>query len=470
MTTAAASPAHRAAHTGENLLALARFAAGLDRSRLPPAIIVKAKACLLYALAVGAAGLRSEQARQVVEAFPAAGGGKAVRFFDGRKVDPICAALANGTLFHARVQDDAHPAGHVGVVVVPAALAMGEAAGANGPRLIAALAAGYEVALRIGRDHAADLSARGFRTTPAYGVFGAAAAAGLLLNLDEKKMAHALALAANMASGLREYAEAGSEDYALQAGTAAANGIVAARLAAAGATAAPSALDGRAGFFRAYGETGRTYGARLTERLGSHFEMEAITYKPYPICQFHRGVVRGAAKLRESAQSTPLQSLTVQMHPFEADFFGVRFAGPFSTFPQTFMSVPFCAALAWTTGTATFDGLNSFTASDVLAIVPKVEVVADAGRVRYRPKVIARLQDGAVLEWQDEGADAYSLTWDIAVGMTHSLCGEAGIDDARAKALIAAIRGLDAAPGIDAATTAMRNACRKARSAGDASR
>jgi hypothetical protein len=54
--------------------------------------------------------------------------------------------------------------------------------------------------------------------------------------------------------------------------------------------------------------------------------------------------------------------------------------------------------------------------------------------------------------------------------MTHSLCGEAGIDDARAKALIAAIRGLDAAPGIDAATTAMRNACRKARSAGDASR
>jgi 2-methylcitrate dehydratase PrpD len=452
------------ARAGEGLLALARFTSDLEFSRLPPAIVVKAKACLLYALTVGAAGLRAEQARQVVEAFAAAGKGKTVRFFDGRKVDPICAALANGTLFHARVQDDAHPAGHVGVVVVPAALAMAEAAGANGPKLIAALVAGYEVALRIGRDHAADLSARGFRTTPAYGVFGAAAAASLLLGLDAERVAHALALAANMAGGLREYSEAGSNDYALQAGTAAANGIVAARLAAAGASGAASALDGRAGFFRAYGETGRTYGTRLTEDLGSHFEMEAITYKPYPICQFHRGVVRGAAKLRESAQSTPLKALTVRMHPFEADFFGVRFAGPFSTFPQTFMSIPFCAALAWTSGTATFDGLNSFAARDVLAVVPRVEVVADAARARYQPQVIARLQDGRSLEWQDDGAAGYSLTWDTAVGMTHSLCGEAGIDEARAKALIAAVRGLDAASGIGAVTTAMKNACRNATS------
>jgi hypothetical protein len=174
--------------------------------------------------------------------------------------------------------------------------------------------------------------------------------------------------------------------------------------------------------------------------------------------------VRGAAKLRESAQSTPLKALTVRMHPFEADFFGVRFAGPFSTFPQTFMSIPFCAALAWTSGTATFDGLNSFAARDVLAVVPRVEVVADAARARYQPKVIARLQDGRSLEWQDDGVASYSLTWDTAVGMTHSLCGEAGIDEARAKALIAAVRGLDAASGIGAVTTAMKNACRNATS------
>ena len=84
--------------------------------------------------------------------------------------------------------------------------------------LIAALVAGYETALRIGRDHAADLSARGFRTTPTYGVFGAAAAAGRLLGLDERTMTHALALAANMAGGLREYSESGSEDFAVPRG------------------------------------------------------------------------------------------------------------------------------------------------------------------------------------------------------------------------------------------------------------
>ena len=48
------------------------------------------------------------------------------------------------------------------------------------------------------------------------------------------------------------------------------------------------------------------------------------------------------------------------MHPFEADFFGVRFAGPFTTFPQTFMSAPFCAALAWARGDATLAGLTDF--------------------------------------------------------------------------------------------------------------
>src|SRR5437870_4524021 len=188
---------------GDGLRALARFAAHTDARTLPPEVVEKSKACLLYGMAVGIA------------------------------------------------------------------------------------------CMRVGRDHAADLSERGFRTTPTYGVFGAAAAAGRLLALDERKMAHALSFAANMAGGLREFAESGSGDFAFQAGTAASNGIMAARLAAAGATSGASALDGKAGFFRAYGEPGRDYAARLAADLGTVFEMLAVTYKPYPICQFHRGIVRG---------------------------------------------------------------------------------------------------------------------------------------------------------------------------------
>ena len=449
---------------GKGLRELARFAAAADLRTLPAEVVEKAKACLLYAMAVGAAGLRMPQARQAVEVVAGASAGKSTRYFDDEKCDAGHAAFANGTLFHVRVQDDAHPAGHVGVVVIPTALAVAEAAGAGGGALLAAVAAGYEVALRIGRDHAADLSARGFRTTPAYGVFGAAAAAGRLLGLDATRMGHALSLAANMAGGLREYSEAGSNEYAFQAGAAASNGIMAARLAAAGATSAPTALDGAAGFFRAYGEAGRRYGAALAVDLGKTFEMMAVTYKPYPVCQFHRGIIRGCAALHAQTKGAAPAALTVRMHPFEADFYGVRFTGPFTTFPQAFMSAPFCAALAWARGDATLAGLTDFTAADVLALVPRVAVVADASRERYDPVVSARLADGTELKWHEpERANTYALTWDAAIGMTEKLLAEVGVAPAQAEQLVDAVSGLHNCPSVEPTIAALRRACRSAR-------
>lgn len=433
---------------------LARFAVAVAP---PPPVVDKAKACILYGLAVGAAGTAAPQAAQAMRALGDTPG-TSTRFLDCRSCDAEAAAFANGTLFHVRVQDDAHPAGHVGVVVLPATLAMAEATGASGHDTIAALVAGYETALRIGRDHAADLSARGFRTTPTYGAFGAAAAAGRLLDLPEAAMAHALALAANMAGGLREYSEAGSEDYAFQAGMAARNGITAARLAAAGATSGPSALDGKAGFFRAFGEAGRDYGARVTEGLGESFEMLGVTYKPYPICQFHRGIVRGAAALGQRAGGKGLATLVIRMHPFEADFFGVRYAGPFTTFPQTFMSAPFCAALAWARGDATLAGLVEFAVPDVLALVARVVVASDATRARYSPRLEARLADGTRLDWEEhEGASAYVLTPAVARAMAERLAHEAGFD---ARALQASVDALPGARDVAAVVAAMREACR----------
>ncbi len=437
---------------------LAHFCARTDVRELPAAVVQKAKACLLYAASVGIACLRTPQAAQAAAA-SGNGAGKATRLLDGTKCDAAAAAFANATLFHARVQEDAHAAGHIGVVVVPAALAMAETTSASGAALLAALAAGYETALRIGRDHAADLSARGFRTTPAYGVFGAAAAAGRLLGFDAQTMTHALGLAANMAGGLREFAAAGSEDFPFQAGTAAANGITAARLAAAGATSSPSVLEGEAGFYRAFGENGRRYDARLAAGLGAEFEMMGVTYKPYPICQFHRGIVRGCLELRERARGAPLTSLTVRMHPFEADFFGVRFAGPFRTFPQTFMSAPFCASLAWARGGATLAGLTDFEAADVLELVPRVSVVADRERARYAPRLEARLSNGARLEWEErERADAYLLTWDSARSMSAALAAEAGVATAAAERIVREVERLDAARDVEPLLGALREA------------
>jgi 2-methylcitrate dehydratase PrpD len=443
---------------------LARFAIEADLRNLPTEVVAKAEACLLYAIAVGIAGMGMAQARQAVSAIGCESTGRSTRFFDDRACDAGHAAFANGTLFHARVQDDAHPAGHVGTVVVPAALAVAEASGASGPDLLAAIVAGYEVALRIGRDHATDLSKRGFRTTPAYGAIGAAAAAGRLLRLDDAKMANALSFAANMAAGLREYAEAGTDEYAFQAGTAAANGILAARLAATGATSAPTVLEGAAGFFRAYGEAEQVYGAAVARGLGTDFEMMAVTLKPYPVCQFHRGIIRGAITLRERPGRAALLSLTLRMNPFEADFFGVRFAGPFVTFPQTFMSAPFCVALAWVRGNVTLAGLTDFEALDVLTLVRRVEVIADPDCRRYGPTITARLSDGTELTWHEsERSDTYMLTGQSALDMARTLTAEVGVESMPAQALIDAVSRLRLAGGVDAVIAATRAACGMAR-------
>jgi hypothetical protein len=196
------------------------------------------------------------------------------------------------------------------------------------------------------------------------------------------------------------------------------------------------------------------------------FEMLAVTYKPYPICQFHRGIVRGCCTLRERADATSLVAITVRMHPFEADFFGVRYAGPFVTFPQTFMSAPFCAALAWARGDATLAGLTDFGAPDVLALVPRITIVADAGRARYAPRIDAQLRDGTTLEWEArDAADAYLLTWDTACRMASVLATEVDVASADTQRLVTAVGALGAASSVVDVIGAMRAACRAARDA-----
>ena len=416
--------------SSSHLKALAEFVAGLEISRLPPGIVDAASACLLYGIAVGVASGAAEQPRTAARAQGlGAERAEATRLLDGAGVTAEEAAYANATLFHARCQEDAHPAGHFGAVILPAALAMAEATRASGPDLLAAIVAGYETALRIGRDHVVDLSARGFRSTSAYGVFGAAAAAARLRRLDWHRTAHALAIAANAACGLRAFVAAGSDEYAFHAGFAARNGLTAAALAANGAEASLDVLCGDAGFFAAYGALGRDYGKRIAEALGEQFEMEHVTFKPYPTCQFHRAVIAGLIDLRARAGTVPVNAIEIRMHPVEADFWGVRFSGPFRRFSQAFMSAPFCAAVAWLRGNVRFADLHDFGDPNVQAVVDSVTVVADPQRGRYDPSLTVSLADGSRLVSNGGGRD-YTLTWESAVAMAHTLGTEVGVSDA----------------------------------------
>ena len=420
-------------------LALAAFAGGTGVDALPEPTKEKARACLLYGIAVALASTKAEEPACVARFLDrrAATGG-ARRILDGKPMPAGEAALGNAVLFHLRVQDDAHACGHFGAVVLPAALAVAEESDASGAALLAAVIAGYETALRIGRDHGDAISKRGFRT-----------AAGRLFGFDAQRMANALSLAANFAGGLRAFVASGTSEYAIEAGFAARNGVDAAGLAGEGMAATADVLNGDAGFFSAFANGDASYGRRLAADLGDVFEMESITYKPYPICQFHRGIVRGLAALRRQGDNGALGAIEIRMHPFEADFIGVRHTGPFTRRAQAFMSAPFLAAIAWNTGTVSFQAPHDFDNPLYGETMARVTILSDESRARYEPAIKVALADGRTLEWEEvEGKDAYELTWASAVDAAGRLAEESGISANRLAPLIHAVSTIDDAPSI----------------------
>lgn len=131
--------------------------------------------------------------------------------------------------------DDVHllSTSHISVVCVSAALAC-----SGGPR---AYLAGAGVMARLGAALGWSHYSRGWHATCTAGAPAAAVAAGVALGLDAEGLRRAMALSVPAAGGVQR--AFGTSGKSLQVGFAADAGVRAARLAAAGASAEPAALD-----------------------------------------------------------------------------------------------------------------------------------------------------------------------------------------------------------------------------------
>src|SRR3981189_1516589 len=135
---------------------------------------------------------------------------------------------------HALDFDDVHlpSSSHVSVVCVNATLSVGGGA----REYLAAAGVMARIGTALGWSH----YSQGWHTTCTAGAPAAAIAAGPPLGLDVAGLARAMALAIPSAGGLQR--AFGTASKALQVGFATDAGVRAARLAAAGATAAPGGL------------------------------------------------------------------------------------------------------------------------------------------------------------------------------------------------------------------------------------
>src|SRR2546426_3728952 len=196
------------------------------------------------------------------------------------------AALANGTASHALDYDDLNQSlsGHPSVPILAAALALAERRRASGAALLAAFVAGVEVEARLGRARNPAHYEIGWHATATLGVFGAAAAAAKLLGLSATQTAHALAIAASMASGIK--ANFGTDCKPLHVGHASRCGVEAALLAQAGFTGNPGVLEHGDGFGSTHGGGSKPEWDLVTVDLGAPHEIAepGIGVKRYPSC------------------------------------------------------------------------------------------------------------------------------------------------------------------------------------------
>lgn len=321
------------------------------------------------------------------------GSGQATAIASGVRLPAPAAALVNGTLAHSLDFDDTHLPSvlHPSSSVVPAALAVAEATGASGPALLDAAGMGIEVTVRLGMggyDREMGNSVffdRGQHATSICGAIGSAVGAAMLMDLDEKGIAHAIGIAASMGAGLLEANRTGGTVKRMHCGWAAHSGVVAAELARAGLTGPPTVIEGRFGFLHAFcGD--RADVAAVVDGLGERWELPGIFFKPYPCNHFTHAGIDAALRLRadgvrpediaEIELGAPTPVLRTIAEPPEAK------ARPESGYHAAF-SGPFTLAAALVGGGGLGVGHEDFTdeaARDEqrLALAAKVRCVADA--------------------------------------------------------------------------------------------
>jgi 2-methylcitrate dehydratase PrpD len=374
---------------------LGEFAAGLEAAATPDAVRERARSCLVHGLVVGAASVQTGFGDVAERALGPAGESGSRSLLSGCRYPPQIAAHINGTLLQARAQEDTHGTFHAGVVVLPAALAAAEAAGADGETLLTGVIAGYEVGIALARRYT-ELSTPPHRATGVYGPVAAAAAAARIMGLDAERTAAALSIASAHAGGTTESFGAGTHEWHFQSGLAAASGVTAARLAAAGALGSDAAFEGGGGFLEAY--PGTTEGAgEVAAGLGREWEILNVTFKPYPVCAFNQTPALLAARLHQSGGVDPaaVDSIRVEMNEREARYPGMDSRGPFDAVEQTLMSTQFSVATALVDGNVTFASLHEFAARPLIDVVAATELVPQGERAPKTAAIEVRMVDGS---------------------------------------------------------------------------
>ncbi len=297
------------------------------------------------------------------------------------------AALCNGTwaeiLDYQDVVVDPRNNGHLGVTVIPAAMAVAEREKSSGAALITAVAAGLEVAIAVlravGRKHRSD--GRGFRTTSIAGPLGAAVACTKLLGLEVKQTLNAMGIAgACSPNGLMPSLSPANGTFGMDKdwvnGQAAQLAVNAADLAKRGMTASDRVVTGEMGILASHSH-GDAHS--LIAPASGTPNISNISLKKYACCYGVHSAMEAAKNLCLSSRLSPddIDKIIVRVKTDSAKTLATR---NITSHMAARFSLPYAVASAIVrkdnSSMHDFEEPAIFDQT-VLALMNKVEVVAD---------------------------------------------------------------------------------------------
>ena len=424
---------------------MARSVAGLSADSLPAQVVDKVKLCLTDLIGCAFESRDLPWSMQAVRLAERGEGGASIIGSSGA-FSFGDAAFANAVMGHGLVREDMHSGSisHLGIVVLPALLALAQYRRVSGRDFIAAAMVGYEVGGQVGRAVMDAEVAKIHRPTGITGPVAAAAAGARLLGLDIDQTTSAIALGANLTVGFNQWAHTGGSEMFFHAGFAARNAVSATRLAESGAFASPSALDGEAGMFASLRKRSA---ASKVELFQGAPEILSVYHKPVPACNFAQTASQAALKIARDGKSgiDRIASITVRVPRAGALYPGCDHTGPFAHILQAKMSIQYNVAAALIEGGVSEKNFKLLNDTRLHRLIGLMTLEIDDEMTRAYPgkqggEVEVRDTSGVTQRLRLE--DVVNATPDEVRGRFRGAV-EAAVGKSRAQEIEASIEGLD---------------------------
>ncbi|TCU14731.1 MmgE/PrpD family protein [Rhizobium sullae] len=341
---------------------------------LPTEARQSALCCILDAVTAAVAGSEiggAQVAREIAR--QEFGVGRAPIWFTGESLGTTAAAFCNAASASALDFDDGHRAarGHPGAAVIPVALSVACETDAPADDILAAVALGYEAAIRIAVGQNPDTIKS--RQSGRWTGYGAVAAAGRLYGTGPAALAQALSIAGVLApnqeaNGSSGYAKCTGNDVKEGIPWSVVTGLLALQLAEQGFTGPLDLLDHHSHFDPLV----------IAASFEQPMEISNVYFKPYSCCRYIHPALDAFASVCRRIGLTPQKVVSVDVHTFQ---WALRLANSVSpgTVTDIQYSLPYCIAIAAIDGIAALApiGEAQLARPDLCDFARKVRLLVD---------------------------------------------------------------------------------------------